>query len=99
MAKGLKAMHDLSVLHRDIKTDNVLFKSNGDIKLADLGTSITLHADQNWRKTRAGTPSWLAPEQVEGNPYSKPIDIWALGCLIYELASGGIPPFGQSGVN
>ena len=99
VASGIKAIHDKNVLHRDIKSDNVLCDPNGDVKLSDLGTSVTLSADRNWRQTRCTTLNWLSPEQVKGQSYSKPVDLWAFGCFIYELGNGGVPPFKQKGNN
>ena len=51
-AKGLAAMHDLNILHRDIKSDNIFCKSNGEVKIADLGASVCLTKEQAYRKTR-----------------------------------------------
>ena len=94
VAKGLKDMHTMNILHRDIKSDNILCNRNGDIKVADLGLSVFLSEQQAYRKTRAGTINWMSPEIVKGTIYSKEVDIWAFGSYIYELGTGK-PPFGQ----
>lgn len=91
-AKGLFAMHDKNILHRDIKSDNILCRANGDIKIADLGLSVFLTEQQAYRKTRGGTNNWLSPEIVNGTIYSKEIDVWAFGAFIHELGKGE-PPF------
>ena len=91
-AKGLLAMHNKNVLHRDIKSDNILFSEDGQIKITDLGFSCFLSEQQSWRKTKKGTPNWIAPEIVKGTQYSKEIDVWSFGCFAYELATGK-PPF------
>lgn len=65
-AMGLAAMHDLNILHRDIKSDNIFCKSNGEIKIADLGASVCLTKEQAYRKTRCGTNQWISPEIVNG---------------------------------
>ena len=63
-AKGVHAMHDKNVLHRDIKSDNILCNKDGDIKLADLGLSVFLSEQEAYRKTRAGTTNWMSPEII-----------------------------------
>jgi serine/threonine protein kinase len=92
VATGLQTMHANNVLHRDIKSDNILCRPNGDIKIADLGLSIFLSQQQMFRKTQKGTQNWYAPEITKGVFYSKEVDVWAFGCLAYELATG-LPPF------
>ena len=92
VARGLQAMHRRNVLHRDIKSDNVLYSGGGDIKITDLGFSCFLSEQAEWRKTKKGTPNWIAPEIVAGKFYSKDIDVWSFGCFAYELATGN-PPF------
>ena len=88
VAKGLQRMHSKQVLHRDIKGDNVLCNDKGEIKIADLGLSVFLSNEQEYRTTRGGTPNWVSPEIVTGVKYTKPIDIWAFGGFAYELAQG-----------
>lgn len=83
---GLFAMHDLNILHRDIKSDNIFCTSSGEIKVADLGMSLCLTKDQAYRKTKLGTGQWISPEVLEGGFYSKKIDVWSFGCFMYEIA-------------
>ena len=59
-------MHEKGVLHRDIKSDNVLFRVDGTIKIADLGFSVKLTDSLSWRKTQLGTMSWMSPEIASG---------------------------------
>ena len=92
VAQGIKAMHDKNVLHRDVKSDNILCSANGDIKLADLGFSVFLSEQSRFRSTRRGTPSWISPEIANNFCYSKEVDVWAFGCFAFELATG-YPPF------
>lgn len=92
VAKGIQALHDKNILHRDIKSDNVLCNSQGDIKIADLGTSKFLDDQEMYRKTQIGTLNFKSPEIIEGIVYSKEVDIWSFGCFIHELATGK-PPF------
>lgn len=91
-AKALQAMHSRNVLHRDIKADNILWRANGDIKIADLGVSVFLTQKQMFRNTVKGTTHWLSPEIARGVYYSKEVDVWAYGCFAFELATGE-PPF------
>ena len=88
MAQALKALHDKNILHRDIRSDNVLVKFTGEIKLADMGFSVYLTKEKAKRESKKGTPSWMAPEIVQGQPYSKEVDIWSLGVFAYEIATG-----------
>jgi p21-activated kinase 1 len=90
--KGLKYMHDHNKIHRDIKTDNVLIRSDGVVKLADFGYTAQLSGSGESRKSIVGTPYWMAPELIKAKPYSFPVDIWSLGIMCRELAEGE-PPF------
>ena len=62
VAKGIKKMHKNNVIHRDLKSDNILYSADGDIKIADMGFSCTLSEQRTSRKTKKGTPHWCAPE-------------------------------------
>ena len=92
VALGLKAMHDKDILHRDIKSENVLCNKDGDIKICDLGFSCFLHEQDIYKASDKGTPGYAAPELFKGTFYSKEIDVWSFGCFAYELATGR-PPF------
>jgi len=92
VASGLRDMHNKNVLHRDIKSDNILCRADGDIKIADLGLSVFLTEQQSYRKTRAGTTNWISPEIANGIIYSKEVDVWAFGAYMHELGTGQ-PPF------
>lgn len=89
---GLKSLHDLGVCHRDLKSSNVLLGSCGECRLADFGCSRTAGTmDASQLHTVCGTPAWMAPEVLLGGGYSFPADIWALGCLVLEMATGLAP--------
>ena len=92
VARGLKVMHDNNVLHRDIKSENILCRPDGTVKIADLGLSVFLHEQQMFRNSLKGTANWFSPEIAQGVYYSKEVDVWAFGCFAYELATGN-PPF------
>lgn len=88
---GLHHMHQLQVLHRDVKTANIFLSNAGFLVLGDFGIARELRADE-LAATVIGTPLYMAPETLEGEPYSFASDIWSLGCVLYEMCTGE-PPF------
>ena len=90
LVKGLKALHDLKILHRDMKSANVFLFSNGSAKLGDLNVSKV--AKRGLGYTQTGTPYYASPEVWKDKPYDKKSDIWSLGCVLYEMITLR-PPF------
>ncbi len=84
--KGLEFMHQDSKMHRDIKSDNVLTSTTGDVKIADFGFAVTLTNEKNKRTSVVGTPYWMAPELIRGRQYGCGVDIWSLGITAIEMA-------------
>ncbi|KAL1918629.1 uncharacterized protein VTP21DRAFT_2651 [Calcarisporiella thermophila] len=80
------------VLHRDIKPDNVFLDSNGNVKLGDFGLSRVLDPEKSFAMTFVGTPYYMSPELMSESTYNTKSDIWALGCLLFEMCSLE-PPF------
>lgn len=92
LLKGVAYVHARDIVHRDLKPENILLQKEREdcfeVKIVDFGLS----AEQNWRKDtkeRAGTPLYMAPEQVIGKGYSKKIDLWACGIIAYQLLTCG----------
>jgi serine/threonine protein kinase len=77
--------HDLHMLHRDLKPANVFMMANGDCKLGDFGLAKIIEATCALAKTQCGTPLYMSPELCLGRDYDRGADVWALGCILYEL--------------
>ena len=90
---GLYSLHRRNIVHRDIKSDNILINNNGDLKLADFGYAAQLTLERDNRTTKVGTVCWMAPELILGKTsYDAKVDIWSLGIFALELATGE-PPY------
>ncbi|KAK8887926.1 hypothetical protein M9Y10_038985 [Tritrichomonas musculus] len=89
--QALIVIHDANLIHRDIKSDNILVSRNGDVKLTDFGYTAPSSGDLR-NNIICGTPYWMAPELIRGEHYGKEVDIWSLGILCIELAEGA-PPY------
>ena len=87
---GIYYLHFSKCIHRDLKTANIFLKKNGTIKIGDLGVSKFLK--NTLAETFTGTPLYMAPEMLNNLPYDCKVDIWSLGCIVYELCALE-PPF------
>ena len=90
LVKGLKSLHDLKILHRDIKSANVFLFKDGSAKLGDLNVSKV--AKKGLGYTQTGTPYYASPEVWKDLAYDNKSDIWSLGCVLYEAITL-YPPF------
>ncbi|KAL4506981.1 hypothetical protein ABPG72_001402 [Tetrahymena utriculariae] len=95
IAQGLQHLHKQDIVHRDLKPENCLVKSlqnsqascfheKFQIKIGDFGLSLINNRSSSL-KSQIGTPNYMAPEIIKGDTYSQQVDIWSLGCIIYEI--------------
>lgn len=84
---GLRWLHSNRILHRDIKTLNVFLTATYDARLGDLGVARVLSEGTNFASTIIGTPYYLSPELCEGVAYNDRSDVWAYGCVIFEMCA------------
>ncbi|XP_047615709.1 serine/threonine-protein kinase Nek1 isoform X4 [Phacochoerus africanus] len=84
---ALKHVHDRKILHRDIKSQNIFLTKDGTVQLGDFGIARVLNSTVELARTCIGTPYYLSPEICENKPYNNKSDIWALGCVLYEMCT------------
>lgn len=93
MALGLRHLHRLGIVYRDLKPENCLLNANGHLVLTDFGLSKAIGPDDDPEcRLIIGTPEYMAPEIIKGEPYDYAVDWWLLGCVIYDMMTGK-PPF------
>jgi WD40 repeat protein/tRNA A-37 threonylcarbamoyl transferase component Bud32 len=94
LARAVAEAHRLEIVHRDLKPGNVLFKDDDTPKVVDFGLAKSLETDSKLTQSGVfiGTPSYAAPEQVDGQAVDKAVDMYALGAIFYHMLTGR-PPF------
>lgn len=90
---ALMYLHHKHIIHRDIKSDNILLSNAGNIKLGDFGYAAQLTRERRKRNSKVGTVCWMAPEIIRAQEmYTEKVDIWSLGIMMLEFAYGE-PPY------
>ncbi|EDV47505.1 serine/threonine-protein kinase Nek2 [Drosophila erecta] len=96
LCRALQVCHNKipngTILHRDIKPANIFLDAAGNAKLGDFGLARMLRRDQSFAASFVGTPHYMSPELVKGRKYDRKSDVWAVGCLVYEMCALR-PPF------
>jgi serine/threonine protein kinase len=103
MTKGLAAIHGAGVLHRDLKTPNIMRDAHGHVRLLDFGIAKRLTPTGTLAVTAAqkvvGTPEYMSPEQIRGDDLDERSDIYGLGVVIYEIFTGTVPFQGKTPID
>uniref|UniRef100_A0A1I8F6K6 non-specific serine/threonine protein kinase n=1 Tax=Macrostomum lignano TaxID=282301 RepID=A0A1I8F6K6_9PLAT len=97
LVSALYYLHAHSILHRDMKPQNILLGNNGAVKLCDFGFARSMGINTMVLTSIKGTPLYMSPELMEEKPYDHSADLWALGCILYELLTGS-PPFSTNNI-
>jgi hypothetical protein len=91
-AQGLQSAHEKGIVHRDIKSSNLMINRQGQVKIMDFGIAqLANQARLTQSMTILGTPGYLAPEQAKGEKADSRSDIWSLGLVLYEMVTGRLP--------
>lgn len=99
LCEGLEAAHRQAVIHRDLKSQNIIINPSNQIKIIDFGLAHTAHFDgMTATGLIMGTPEYMAPEQVSGKKVDERADIYSLGIILYELFTGTVPFSGDSAI-
>ena len=92
IASALQVAHEKGVIHRDIKPQNVLVTSSGDVKVTDFGIARAASASTQTRTGMVlGTAGYMSPEQAKGEPVGPGSDVYSLGIVLYEMLTGNLP--------
>ncbi|XWS75463.1 hypothetical protein CRYUN_Cryun01aG0090600 [Craigia yunnanensis] len=90
VAKGMAYIHGLGFIHRDLKSDNLLIAADKSIKIADFGVA-RIEVQTEGMTPKTGTYRWMAPEMIQNRPYTKKVDVYSFGIVLWELITGLLP--------
>ena len=100
VCEGLMEAHRLGVVHRDLKPQNIMIDEKGDVKIMDFGIARSVEAPGVTQTgVMIGTPDYISPEQAEGESADQRSDIYALGVILYEMMTGGVPFKGDTALS
>jgi serine/threonine protein kinase len=99
LALAIGHLHSQGFIYRDLKPENILVDRDGHVKMTDFGlVKSQMNSATATTSTFCGTPEYIAPEMLQQQPYTKSVDWWSFGILVYEMLTG-IPPFYDENVN
>ncbi|KAM3395019.1 serine/threonine-protein kinase STY13 [Capsicum galapagoense] len=90
VARGMEYVHGLNLIHRDLKSDNLLIAADKSIKIADFGVA-RIEVQTEGMTPETGTYRWMAPEMIQHRPYTQKVDVYSFGIVLWELLTGMLP--------